>query len=310
MLKLHDHHKKPFFIAMMTTVGLGLLFWVAVPDSYGPGASAEPGKGKGEIEEFEYGFSGDFVLSEIHPESESPNADWWLNSGAYMTEGGGVGETVQGELSIFDPRWDWYSKNNPAETDNGFHPQNIFRLISRHSFGDSSQEAYFRMNRYNLSLDPHRTGSNGLLLMSRYQDGDNLYYSGLRVDGRVIVKKKINGQYYSMFARTVLSGGPYDRESNPNLIPEGSWIGIKTETKNGNNGSVGISVYLDIGRTGNWLLAAEVTDDGVSYGGPAFFGGGRGGVRTDFMDASFDDYRVVGMRAGTADSRGKGHSKK
>lgn len=50
---------------------------------------------------------------------------------------------------------------------------------------------------------------------------------------------------------------------------------------------------MDKDKTGNWLLAAEATDDGKSYGGTPILSEGYAGVRTDFMDAEFDDYKVA-----------------
>ena len=37
-------------------------------------------------------------------------------------------------------------------------------------------------------------------------------------------------------------------------------------------------------------VVASAEDDGSEYGGAAFYGSGRSGIRTDFMDVEFDDY--------------------
>jgi hypothetical protein len=55
---------------------------------------------------------------------------------------------------------------------------------------------------------------------------------------------------------------------------------------------VEIRLYVDIGNTGNWKLAVTAVDDGLSYGGDAIRDAGYGGIRTDFMDVSFESYRI------------------
>lgn len=243
---------------------------------------------------FTYSFKVDGTLEEAGNLEQSWSPYWWLNSGAYLYIKNGVGSTVQGSLPANNKWRLLYAKNDPGETDNGYHPQNIFRLILRTSWQNVSEEMFYRINTYNLSSDAHRTGSNGLLLMNRYLDDDDLYYAGLRVDGYAVIKKKIKGTYYTMAYKQVLPG-KFDRTSNPNLIPTKTWIGVKTEVRNLDASTVSIKLYTDVGRTGTWTLAAEATDNGSTYGGQALLQQGHGGVRTDFMDADFDDYRLVSL---------------
>lgn len=223
---------------------------------------------------------------------ESTSKDWWVNSGAYFYIGNGVGKTVSGELAENDPRRISYFNNNPGETDNGFHPQNIFRLVTKSKWINYEQSAYFKIDKYILSSDPHRQPSNGLLLFNRYQDGQTLYYAGLRVDGYVTIKKKYQGTYYTMSYVPFLSG-TYNRDSSPNLIPVNEWIGIKTVVNTLANNSVNIKLYIDVGKTGNWKKAAEVMDDGEKYSNtPAVSQEGYAGIRTDFMDVEFSNYKI------------------
>src|SRR3989344_2193628 len=240
---------------------------------------------------FHYSFSSDGILQEAGSQQESSSPYWWLNSGAKLIISNGKGKTVQKELSP-DDKWRLiYLSSNQIDTDNGYHPQNIFRLITRSKWQNSQEIAYFRITRDQLSLSPNRDAHNGLLLMSRYQDGNNLYYSGIRVDGNAIIKKKINGVYYTLASKKIFPG-VYDRTLNPSLLPKNTWIGLKAQVNN-TGGKVDIKLYMDKNRTGNWTLIAEAKDDG-RYGSP-ILNEGYAGIRTDFMDVEFEDFKMINM---------------
>ncbi len=249
---------------------------------------------------FQYDFSVDGRMQEASNADESSSPYWWLSSGGYFTLWNGYGSTVQNELKNSDTWRKRYAFSNPGETDAGAHPQNIFRLLTKSTWSDVTQEALLRMNRYNISPDPHRSESNGVLLISRYQDQHTLYYGGLRVDGNAVIKKKLNGAYYTLALEKVFSG-TYHRRSQPSLLPNGTWIGLKFETKNAGNGRVLLRLYADVGNTGTWTLVATADDDGSTHG-TAITGIGRGGIRTDFMDVDIDTYRAEALGAtSTAD---------
>jgi hypothetical protein len=205
-----------------------------------------------------------------------------------------VGSTIVGDLAGDDVWRLKYSKSNPADTDNGYRPQNIFRLVNRASWGNYSQQAYFRVKNSNQSKSENRNESNGLLFFNRYQDAFNLYYAGLRVDGYAVIKKKMDGVYYTMAYEPFIKGGKYDREDNHNLIPVNKWVGLKTEVDNISGERVRIRFFVDEVGVGNWVLAAEAIDDGKKYGGRPILEDGHGGIRTDFMDVEFRDYLVTG----------------
>jgi len=239
---------------------------------------------------FQDNFNKNQTIEEVENISESKDADWWVNSGAFFYQKNGIASTVLGELA--DAYWQkLYNENDPGETDNGLYPQNIFRLVTKTKWQNLQQEAYFRVIKDNLSSDSHRAASNGLLLFNRYQDGNNLYYTGVRVDGTAVIKKKINGNYYTM-AQKPFFEDTYNRDNNPNLLPKNQWIGVKSEVKNGQNGSVSIKVFIDNGKTGNWTLALETQDDGKSFGGQSIMDEGYAGIRTDFMDVEFSNYKI------------------
>jgi len=233
------------------------------------------------------------IIEEVGDMSKSTSPYWWINSGAYMYLKDGLGMTIQGELPTDDLRRIDYAKYKSDTTDNGYHPQNIFRLVTRSKWQSFRQEIYFNIAKINLSQTNDRNAWSGVLLFNRYQDGNNLYYTGIRVDGHAIIKKKIRGVYYTMAEKTFYSGTPYNRDTNPNLIPEKTWIGLRSEVKTNANGTVSIKVFIDKDKTGTWVLVAEATDDGKSYGGVPILNEGYAGLRTDFMDVKFDDYRII-----------------
>lgn len=241
---------------------------------------------------FHYAYSRDGVTEEAGSMSRSTSPYFWLNSGGYLYLKDGTGKSVHGPLPKDDTWRLRFAAGNAYDTDGGYYPQNLFRLYTRTKWQDVTQEAQYKINKYNLSKSTNRAEFNGLLLMSRLVDGNNLYYAGLRVDGNAVIKKKIGGKYYTMAMKPVITTSKYDRTTNPNLLPEGTWIGLRTVVKNISSTALRVSLYADIGNTGTWKLVAEAVDDGKVYGGKAFTSAGYGGMRTDFMDVEFDNYRL------------------
>lgn len=240
-----------------------------------------------------YSFNTDGVLYESGSSKESTSPYWWLNSGAVFDIASGFGSTNIGSLPSNNFWRILYNKNNSLDTDQGYHPQNIFRLITKSKWQNSREEVYFKIKSDQLSSSPNRNESNGLLLFSRYLDSDNLYYAGLRVDGAVVIKKKINGAYYTLAYKKILNWANYDRVIHPNLIYKNTWIGLRVETINNSDGSISIRLFTDLGNTGVWTKSLEATDDNISYGGGSIQSYGYGGIRTDFMDVVFDNFRIV-----------------
>ena len=233
-----------------------------------------------------YNFNSEGALNEIGSMSQSSSPYWWVDSGAYLEIYSGRGHTNEGNLSTTDPWRLIYSANNPVDTDNGYHPQNIFRLLTRSKWQNAREEAYFIITKDNLSSSPNRDNYNGILLFNRYQDQDNLYYTGIRVDGQVIIKKKQNGNYTTLAYTPNIYPGTYSRNANPSLLPKNKWIGLRSEVKNNPDGSVNIKLYIDKGWSGVWVLAAEATDRNNPI-----TQAGYGGIRTDFMDVTFENFR-------------------
>lgn len=230
------------------------------------------------------------VVIETDVPENSNDLYWWLDSGGLLRFENGVGKTVQGSLSTKDYWYAVYASTNPIDTDGGGKPQNIFRLVTRNKWLNFSQSVYFKVNADNLSRSPNRNESNGIFLFSRYQDAENLYYAGLRVDGSVVIKKKYREEYYTLAIIPFLPG-VYDRRNNPSLIPKDSWIGLKMETNNLDGNKVDIKLCIDIERTGKWNCLIDVIDK-REKSVPPITAEGSAGIRTDFMDVEFLDYSV------------------
>ena len=108
-----------------------------------------------------------------------------------------------------------------------------------------------------------------------------------------VIKKKIGGTYYTMAYKPIYLDSVYDRDSNPNLIPTNKWIGIKTEIRNIDKNQVDLKLFGDLNGTGEWSLLLEAVDDGTKYGAKAIIQGGYAGIRSDFMDVEFKDYKAT-----------------
>lgn len=220
------------------------------------------------------------VLEEASTIDQSASPDLWLNSGARFILGGGFGWTLDGDLPSND-RWRLaYAQSNPVDTDNGFRPQNLFRLINRRTFDDFVQALSFTIMQIDQSSSWNRNASNGVFLLLHYRDENNLYVAGLRVDGAAVIKKKIGGSYFTL-AQQQIYGGSYDRYSAPNLIPNRQ-VAIETNIHSNPDQTVDIGLSVD----GTQVLAA--TDSGL--GGSPLAGPGLAGIRTDFMNVAFSAY--------------------
>jgi hypothetical protein len=238
-------------------------------------------------------FEEKIILEESSSMKKSKSNDWWLNSGGIMLGTQEGFSTNVGALPE-DNRWrKLYAKTNPRDTDAGFYPQNIFRLVTRSKWQDFAQSVYFKIDNNNLSESQYKNESNGVLLFNRYQDGDNLYYTGIRVDGQAVIKKKIKDKYYTLAEKEIFGKSKdCERDNNPNLIPQNRWIGIRSELKDAGGNTVSIKLYIDKEEKGDWQLVLEAKDKGDKYGKSPFLEKGYAGIRTDFMDVRFRDFML------------------
>jgi hypothetical protein len=290
-------NRKSILLTFVTGVFFGLVISFLpleyIPqqaDTFFNSEEAEPEAPVGSI--FHYQFQVDGHLQETGSADESSSPYWWLNSGGELTLEDGVGKTIQKELSRFS-RWRLaYAKSNAEDTDNGTHPQNIFRLFTRSRWQDARIVSSFQINKINLSESPNRNASNGFFLVSRYHDSDNLYYAGLRVDGAAVIKKKIHGDYHTLGYIQIYPGEVYDRSENSNLLPVRVWLDIRSEVKNIDEKRVEITLAVRRKDQTSWMELLRVVDDGENSGGEAHTGEGLAGIRSDFMDLEFDDFRI------------------
>lgn len=236
-----------------------------------------------------YSFNADGDLIEASSASESRSGYWWLSSGGKMPIAHSLGKTVQGSLASNDPWRTLYSKNNPLDTDNGYHPQNIFRLVSRNQWNNVRLEAKYLINRDNFSASPNRNQSNGLLLMSRYKDQYSLYYAGVRVDGKAIIKKKKDGVYTTLAEKTVFPGS-YSIDGKVNLIPHGTWLSLRSDTITNADASVTVRLYMKKSGETAFTKILEAKDASNPITGAGF-----AGIRTDFMDVEFDSFQAIAL---------------
>jgi hypothetical protein len=235
---------------------------------------------------FSENFSQNFTLQETGSMSKSANPNWWLNSGGYMTSSNGIGATIQGDLPASNPWYKEYKSSNSSDTDGGLHPQNIFRLLTQSKWQNLEQQAYFKITKDNPSKSSERYGTNGLQLMNRYVDENNLYFTSVRVDGTAVIKKKKNG-VYTTIAQKQIFPGTYNQSSNPDLLPHNTWLGLKSAVTNNSDGSVSIKLYLDQNNSGSWTQVLDAKDSKNTIAGA-----GYAGIRTDFMDVQFDNYAI------------------
>lgn len=243
---------------------------------------------------FLYTFNSNGIVNEAGNINESWSPYWWINSGGKMIIENGVGETIQGSLPPLDPWRIVYLADNPIDTDNGFHPQNIFRLLTRQTWNNIRVETSFFVAGDNFSSSTNRNASNGLLLMSRYQlGGQTLYYAGIRVDGLAVIKKKYTGTYFTMAQKQIFPGSYPAYQTTANLLPHNEWIKLKSETVTDTSGVVTVSLYMMRGSETAWTLLLSAKDDGKVFGGtPPITQNGYVGIRTDFMDVKFDNFRL------------------
>lgn len=253
-----------------------------------PGAPREPAPSE---KPFVYSFNAPGTLEEAASASRSSSPYWFLDSGGELLIDGSSGATMQGAAADGSTWQSAYARTSATDTDDGRYPQNLFRLVTRKTFADPSMQVSFLIDRDNLTDSPNRNESNGLLLMSRYQDGATLYYTGIRVDGTAVIKKKYRGTYYTLSQAPVF-GGTYDRIHDPDLLPHAAWLTLRMETRTLASGSVALRLFLSRDDGADWELVASATDDGTYGGTPPLTAPGLSGIRTDFMDVSFRNVRI------------------
>ena len=240
--------------------------------------------------EYWFTFNVSGFLDETGSMSQTESPYWWLNSGGKLFVDRGTGKTVQGELASSDYWHKMYASSNPTDTDNGAHPQNIFRLVSRSKWTNTALETQFKINDDNFSSSPNRNASNGLLHMLRYQmGGDTLYYVGVRVDGYAVIKKKLNGTYTTLATKKIYPG-TYAIGDNVNLLPHNGWITMKSEVVTNSDGSVTVLQYVKNPGESTYTKILEAHDSSSPITSSGYVG-----IRTDFMDVEFENFKAIAL---------------
>lgn len=237
---------------------------------------------------FSYSFQVNGSLDEAANQSLSSSAYWWVESGARLNLLNGAGKTFAGNLSSGSSWYKSYAVSNPIATDNGSHPQNVFKMFLRSSQLNLSAQIYFKRDSDNLSNSVNKHAYNGESLFLRYVDTNNFYYAGVRADGGVVIKKKVNGSYQTLAYKKVLAG-TYDSVNSPDLIPKNVWVGLKATIANDSSGNPIITLYMDQNNTGAWTQVLQVTDNPATYGA-GISSAGLIGIQSDFADAEFDNF--------------------
>ena len=210
----------------------------------------------------------------------------WLNSGAFFTISHHTGATILGDLSASSPWSAYYAETNPVDTDNGLHPQNIFRLLTKKEYGDSVQTAFARIRKIQKSDSPNRNASNGIFFMHAYQNQNNLYYAGMRVDGALVIKKKQDGLYTTLAYKPYFADTKeYDPARSPNLLPMHTPIGIRSSFSHLDPNTLRITLYISRNKGATW-------ENALSTDTPFLWNSGMLGIRSDFMDVEIENYSI------------------
>lgn len=237
-----------------------------------------------------------FILDKVYEEVWEDKRNfwdrWWINSGAFFNVKDWIWSTIQGELEKWS-KWqrDYEEYKWWLDTDQWFHPQNLFRLILNKKFKNFEQYTYFKINKYILSNSENRYESNWFLLFNRYLDSDNLYYAWIRVDWAAVIKKKYKWEYYTLAYEKIFDW-KYDRVKSPNLIPINKWIWIKTEVLNFWTDNVSIKLFIDTNNDWKWTYALGVSDKSKSSLEKVINDCWYAWVRTDFMDVDINKYYI------------------
>lgn len=153
-------------------------------------------------------------------------------------------------------KWKVTSQSFYAKDSMGYTNSPVFRAITQKTdFTNFLLKA--DMKKMDLAIEPWE----GLQLFFRYRDADNLYVAGIRNDNQIQLKKKVNGIY------TTLGTAPIDGNKL------GYWYKMVVMAKGTN-----IQIYVD----GTKYI--EANDASLSAG--------RAGIRTDNIEAYFDNFEV------------------
>jgi hypothetical protein len=240
---------------------------------------------------FEETFDRDTVIEEAPRAAVSRNPRWWVSAGGRVTFAEGTAYTIQGSLPPWDPWARAYARTKPVDTEQGRRPQNVFRMVTRETGRTFRQRVSVRIRSTNLAASTERGPFSGIFLESRFLNDNNFYVAGLRFDGQAVIKKRREAEAFTVAIAPVYPG-TYDRQSNPNLLPQNRWFSIRS-TIHDVPGGVRILLEIHDPALGpDWIPVLDVLDGPGGADGRPVVGAGSAGIRTDFMDVQLDDYLV------------------
>ncbi|HET8581461.1 MAG TPA: LamG-like jellyroll fold domain-containing protein [Candidatus Paceibacterota bacterium] len=274
-----SHAARPQALRALGTFGIALAgvitaAAVLVPAAPATAQSAVPNP-------FLYTFNSAGTLREASSPANSTSPYFWLAEGDALVIKGGRGQTLQGAQK---------RSGSAVWSDSGTHPQNSFLMLTKQALADGSVSAYFDRIRDNLSNAANRHAYNGESVIARYQDGNDYYYAGIRADGNVVIKRKVNGSFTTLAVKKVLPG-TWSASGDADLIPLNKWVGLKLDVTNTSKGQK-LSLYTDIGWTGRWTLAASALDSDATLAKA-----GTAGIESTFGDLVFDNFETAASAA-------------
>src|SRR5579872_2945095 len=169
---------------------------------------------------YTFNVAGQVDFSATSQNSGSPY--WWVNSATGLAISGGLGASMSGPSG------------------------EVFQMLLRAPEQNVSTQIYIDRTADDFSSASYRQPYNGEFVIARYEDANNYYFGGLQDDGSVVIKKKMNGTYYTLAIKKLLAG-TYNASSNPDLIPFHTWIGLKLSVTNSFTGTPTLSLYTDVG---------------------------------------------------------------
>lgn len=150
----------------------------------------------------------------------------------------------------------------------------VFRVVTHNAeLGDVNVALRFRIERYGSTSQTPEHDWDGLHLLMRYADANNLYsLSFARRDGTVAIKRKAEGPDADATYATLRQGQLH--------VPVGTWHDLAASARNTAEGVL-LEVWIDDTRV---LRALDTDVDGT-----ALWSAGRVGIRGDNVEFRFDN---------------------
>lgn len=241
----------------------------------------------------------EFAYWNPHTPSASSSPDWQMTSGSLFAQSG-VFWTGKPDTCDND-------KTSPNASSTNCTDSSVFRLNTARTFsGNISVSLSIKQlgNIHNDNCNSDDTCWYGTHVWLRYQNQFNLYYVSVnRADGDVAIKRKVpcgtdnSGTYFVL--------GTYVKHG----FQSGSWNAYTTTIQTNSDGSVTIKLYddnestttpIDVGtdRGGtnpNWTASCTTPGHYTSAAYPPITADGAVGVRGDYANFEFTNFKVTAL---------------